>query len=794
MNKLIFSLLLAGTTLNLFAQQPDYKNPKLPVEKRVADLLKRMTLEEKVAQLQSTHAGRPKLTDVFFNNKKKLDSMYGNGVGMINPAFDETMEQTIERRNKLQNYLRTNTKLGIPVIFIDEAHHGLVQNKVDVFPHGIGLASSWDTALLTKIYDYVARQASSRGTRLVLAPVVDVIRDPRWGRTGECYGEDPFLNGVLGAAVVKGFQGSTNGIIAPNHVAATLKHFTGHGQPESGNNTGPANYSIRALREYHMEPFRYIVQHANPSCIMASYVEVDEIPSHANKWLLTDVLRKEWNYKGTVVSDWFGIDQLRDKHHIATDLKDAAMKAFNAGVNVDLPYGINYANLTQLVKEGKVSMKTLDDAVSNVLRVKFQMGLFEGKDIDVNEALAFNQKTEGRNLALKIAEESMILLKNEGHVLPIKKDQYKKIAIIGPFGNINLLGDYSGVPSKNVNILEGIRNKADNNTQVVYAQGCKITANGDSISQNNYQFIDSVKFSTKEENQRLIDEAVETAKNADFVVVAVGENEQFSREAWNNHPGDMTDLNLQSQQEDLVKAIAATGKPYMVYLMHGRPLTVNWIAQHAPAIVDGWFCGEEAGNAFANILFGDVNPSGKLTISIPRSIGQLPVYYNARPTSRFYDYVTEKNTPLYPFGYGLSYTTFEYSPVYLKKTKSFIDTTGRHEVKFVINRNESAEAEIDVTNSGNMKGDEVVQLYIHQKSGNSVVRPVKELKGFQRITLNPGEKKTVSFNITSELLKHWTADMKYEVEPGVYEIFISPNSYDKNALGVPLHMIELTVK
>jgi beta-glucosidase len=763
MNRILAAIFFT-TLISLHAFTQDYKNSKLPVEARVKDLLKRMTLEEKVAQLMSTHASRPKLTDQFFANSKKLDSMYVNGVGMINPAFDETMEQTIERRNKLQNYLRAKTRLGIPVIFIDEAHHGLVQNKVDVFPHGIGLASSWDTALLTQIYDYVARQASSRGTKLVLAPVVDVVRDPRWGRTGECYGEDPFLNGVLGSAVVKGFQGSTNGIIAPNHVAATLKHFTGHGQPESGNNTGPANYSLRALREFHMEPFRYIVEKSNPSCIMASYVEVDEIPSHANKWLLTDVLRKEWHYKGIVVSDWFGIDQLRDKHQIATDLKDAAMKAFNAGVNVDLPYGINYVYLTQLVKEGKVSMKTVDDAVANVLRVKFQMGLFEAKEIDVNEALAFNQKTEGRTLALKIAEESMILLKNDNNILPVRKGQYKKIAVIGPLGNVNLLGDYSGVPSKNVSILQGLRNKIGNNVEINYAQGCMLTKNADSVSQNNYQFIDKAIYPTREENQKLIDEAVNLANNSDFIVLVLGENEQFSREAWKDHPGDMTDLNLQSQQEDLVKAIDSTGKPYVVYLMHGRPLSINWVANNAPAIIDGWFTGEESGNAFANILFGDVNPSGKLTITIPRSIGQLPFFYNAKPTSHFYDYVTEKNTPLFPFGYGMSYTTFNYSkPVLNGRTIS-----------------------VEVKNNGSMKGDEIVQLYTHQKTGLSVVRPVKELKGFQRITLEPGQTKTVSFSITDELLKHWTADMKFAAEQGVYEIMIGKNSNDVQKIELPI--------
>jgi len=756
--------LLALLCLGLFATaytQP-YKDPKLPVEQRVKDLLGRMTLEEKVAQLQSTHAGRPKLTDEFFANTKKIDSMYGNGGGMINPAFDETMEQTIERRNKLQNYLRTKTRLGIPIIFIDEAHHGLVQRNADVFPHGIGLAASWDTSLLTTIYDYIARQSSTRGTSLVLSPVVDVTRDPRWGRTGETYGEDPFLCGIFGAAVVKGYQGSVTGKVAPHHVAATLKHFTGHGQPESGNNTGPANYSERALREFHMEPFRMIVKNARPACIMASYNEVAEIPSHANKWLLTTVLRNEWNYKGIVVSDWFGIDQLKQKHQFAADLKEATLKAIQAGVNIDLPYGINYVHLIALVKEGKVGMNVIDAAVSNVLRLKFEIGLFERKEIDVNEALAYNKKTEGRTLALKMAEESMILLKNKDNTLPIEKGKYKNIAVIGPFGKINLLGDYSGQPSRNVSILQGLKNKGVN---VSFAQGVKITANGDSISQNNYQFIDSVKFVSKEENQNLINEAVELAKRSDFIILAVGENEQFSREAWNNHPGDMIDLNLQSQQEELVKAIHALGKPYVVYLMHGRPLAINWIAQNAPAIVDGWYCGMEAGNAFANILFGDVNPSGKLTISIPRSVGQIPVNYNGKPTSRYYDYVTEKNTPLYPFGHGLSYTSFWYEPPSLQ---------GRT-------------VSVTVSNTGTRTGEEIVQLFIHQKSGNTVVRPVKELKGFKKIELNPGESKTVQFTLTDELLKHWTASMQFKVEPGEYEIMVGPNSQE-------LQKLTLTVK
>ena len=738
----------------------NYKDVTKSVDIRVCDLLNRMTLEEKIAQLKSTHAANPKLTNSFFRDSLLIDSLYGKGIGMVNPAFDETMEQTIERRNNLQAYLINKTRLGIPAIFIDEAHHGLTQRNVDVFPNGLGLASSWDSSLLRCIFDYVARQASSRGTNLVLAPVVDVARDARWGRTGECFGEDPFLNGVLGAVVVKGFQGTGDGFITPKHVGATLKHFTGHGQPEGGNNTGPANFSERALREIHMQPFKYIIQNSMPSCIMASYSEIDEIPSHANKWLLTTILRREWNYKGLVVSDWFGIDQLRDKHHIAGDLKEAALKAFQAGVDVDLPNGINYSNLIQLVKEGRVPIKAIDEAVTIVLRVKFQMGLFEWQPIALDSATLFDKNKEGRELALKAAERSMILLKNKSNLLPISMNQFNKIAVIGPFGSINLLGDYSGVPSRNVSILEGIKNKVGGSVKVYYAQGCRVTLNADSISQNNYQFIDLPKFPNAEDNRKLIAEAVELAQKSDFIVLAVGENEQFSREAWKDHPGDMTDLNLQSNQEDLVRAIAATDKPYIIYLVHGRPLSINWIAENAPAIVDGWYCGEEAGNAFANILFGNVNPSGKLTMTIPRSVGQLPIYYSSSPSTHYYEYVTEKNTPLYPFGFGLSYTSFSYSdPIVSWRADS---KTGRVVVK--------------VKNIGDRSGDEIVQFYIGQKTGNSVVRPIKELKGFKRISLSAGEEREVSFDFNSDVLRHFTSDMKFKFEGGNYEIFVGTSS------------------
>ncbi len=766
-----------------YAQQPAYKDPKQPIAKRVADLLSRMTLEEKVAQLQTMHAGRPKLDDKLFSNTAKLDSLYKNGMGMINPAFDETMETTITARNRLQDYMINKTRLGIPIIFIDEAHHGLVQRQVDVFPHGIGLSCSWDPALLEKIYTHAAKHARVRCTSLVLAPVLDVCRDPRWGRTGETLGEDPYLSGILGSAIVRGFQGSNNGTIAPEHVAATLKHFSAHGQSEGGSNQAPANFSLRVIREAHLEPFRLVVKNANPAGIMASYNEIDGMPSHANKWLLKDVLRKEWNYGGIVVSDWFGIDQLWNKHFIAADQKAAALKAFNAGVTTDLPYGVNYRHLGALVKENKINIKALDSEVAKILELKFRLGLFEQSPvIDVEKAKQNAAGTEGRQLALKIAEESMVLLKNApfgnapGNLLPLKKEQYKKIAVIGPMAAVNYLGDYSGLPCRNVSILEGIKNKAAG-AEVLYAKGCRITTNGDTISQNNYQYIDTVIFPSKEENEQLIEEAVKTAQQAEIVVLAIGENEQLSREAWGpNHFGDMADLRLQSQQEDLVKAIVATGKPVVVYLMHGRPLAIPWVVQNVPSIVDGWYMGEEAGNAFANILFGETNPSGKLTITYPRSTGQVPVFYNHKPSARFFSYVTEDKTPLFPFGHGLSYTTFKYSkprivlPAAPKKTGlASVSPGSTGEIYGTV--------EVDVTNNGSMKGDEIIQLYIHQKI-SSITRPVKELKDFARITLEPGQTKTVSFTIDAGKLAFWNADMQFAVEDGIFECMVGRSSVD----------------
>jgi beta-glucosidase len=747
-----------------------YTNTALPISQRVQDLLSRMTTTEKVAQLRSTWSAFPRINDAVLTDAHRMDSLFGQGIGMINPDFDNTLEQSIHYRNTIQDYLRTKTRLGIPAIFLDEAHHGLLAMQSDVFPTSIGLACSWDTLMTEQIYQFVARQASLRGTAMVLAPVIDVVRDPRWGRTGETFGEDPYLCGLMGSAVVRGFQGSNDGTIPAGHVAATLKHFTGHGESEGGVNQGPADFPVRILRTFHMEPFRLAVSRVHPAGIMPAYIEIDGIPCHANAWLLKEVLRKEWAYQGVVVSDWWAIDQLYQKHLVAADRRASALMAFNAGVTVDLPMGANYAELVGLLGEGRVDSAALDQAVGYVLTLKFKLGLFDRErsggistgagrgEISLAAARGVIGLPEARALALQAAEESMVLLKNDHQILPLRSGAYKKIAVIGPCAATNYLGDYSGVPVHNVSLLEGVRARVGTSAQVVYAKGVDLSLNGDTVSLNNFQYIDSLVLPTHEGNRRKIDSAVAVAQSADIIICAVGQNEQFSREAEApRHYGDVTTLDLPSDQDELVKALVATGKPVIVYLAHGRPLSINYIAEHAGAILDGWFTGEESGNAAAAILFGDVNPSGKLTVSVPRSVGQIPIYYNHKPSAQFLPYVTESNRPLYVFGYGQSYTTYRYSAVRLSSATMAADA--------------AVTVSVDVTNTGEMAGDEIVQLYIYQKM-SSVTRPVKELKDFSRVHLGVGETKSVSFRIDGGKLAVWGKDMHYTVEPGNFDIMV----------------------
>jgi beta-glucosidase len=763
---LLIATFTAATTF-VFAQSTKslpYKDAKLSPELRAKDLLNRMTLEDKIPQLIAVWDNQPnRFNAAFFADTAKVRSVFGQGVESVQPFFCG-IKETVELRNNIQKYLTEKTKWGIPALFVDEGQHGLMKPEATSFPMAIGLACSWDTNLFEQVYTVVAHEMRSRGGHHVLSPVIDVCRDPRWGRVEETYGEDPYLNGMYAIAAVKGLQGTTTGIVAPNHVAATLKHFCGHGQPEGGNNQAPANYSERTLREFHFPPFKMVIENANPVSVMPSYNEIDGKPSHDNNWLLQTVLRGEWNYKGMTVSDYNGIDELFEKHLVANDAKDAAMKAFNAGVQYEFPVPKCYPFLPELVKEGKVKLADIDTAVYRVLRLKFQLSLFDNPYIKVEDAIKVSKDGKSRELALKAAHESIVLLKNENNLLPIQKGKYKKIAVIGPNSNVALTGGYSGEPYQKVTILDGIKTKVGTGSEVLFAQGCKIVESV-GTSYENWKTND-IKFASRAENLKLIEEAVATAKQADIVVLAVGETEQLCREAWSKkHIGDNMTLDLIGEQEELVKAIVATGKPVIIYLMNGRPLSINYIAKNVPAIIEGWYMGQETGTAVADILFGDVNPSGKLTITVPKSVGQLPMYYNHKPSAQFNNYVSEDALPLYPFGFGLSYTNFTYSNLKFSTDK--------------IKAGESVVVSVDITNSGKVKGDEIAQLYIHKKVA-SVTRPVLELKGFERISLEAGQTKTVQFTVDKSKLAFWDYNMKFTVEPGEYEIFVGKSSVDLN--------------
>jgi beta-glucosidase-like glycosyl hydrolase len=737
----------------------DYKNSQLPIDKRVADLLKHMSLEEKVAQLMGLwNGGVEDFSDEVLNDPLKMRETFGKGCNSIHPAA-LGVKETVEVRNKIQKYLIEETLLGIPVLFVDEGQHGIMRPDSTVFPQAIGLACSWDTLLFEEIYNVIALEMRSRGTHVALSPVIDICREPRWGRVEETYGEDPYLSGVLGCAAVKGFQGSTNGSIDERHVAATLKHLVGHGQPEGGQNQGPANYSMRVLLDFHILPFKMCIDNVKPIAVMPSYNEIDGIPSHANKWLIKDLLRTELGFKGIVVADYYAIDQLFLKEYVAEDAKDAARIAFNTGVQFEFPQANLYKFLPELLEEDQIKQEDIDTAVAQALKLKFELGLFENPYIDAENAENVSKNPEHKELALIAARESIVLLKND-NLLPIPKDKYKKIAVIGPCARDLFFGGYSGEPFEKVSILEGITKKVGNNAEVVFAQGCKLTTNT-STSFLNWK-CDEIKFASREENLELIKEAVIVAEEADLIILAIGENDHLCREAWSkSHIGDNMTLDLFGEQNELVDSLVQLGKPIVAYLMNGRPLSVNNLVEKIPAVIEGWYMGQETGTAAADIIFGDVNPSGKLAITIPKSVGQLPIYYNHKPGAQFLNYISQDINPLFHFGFGLSYTSFEFSKPLLEKNN--------------ININESTKVSVDVKNTGRLTGDEVVQMYIRDKV-SSVTRPVKELKGFQRISLKPGETKTVTLEITPDKLAFHNIDMEFVVEPGEFEIMVGNSS------------------
>ncbi|GFZ90292.1 MULTISPECIES: glycoside hydrolase family 3 N-terminal domain-containing protein [Sphingobium] len=763
------SLLAAAPAAAKGRGGPLYKDASAPNDLRVRDLLARMTLEEKVGQIIALWATKADIMDDLTFSPAKASKAYPDGFGQITRPSDRrgvpngstqaggvgarwrTPADTVAFITAVQKWATEETRLGIPVLFHEEALHGLMATEATMFPMAIGLAGSFDRQLMEEVHSVIAREVRARGVHLALSPVVDIARDPRWGRIEETFGEDPYLCAEMGVAAVRGLQGESSRI-GPDKVMATLKHMTGHGQPQSGENIAPAPISERELRENFFPPFREVVKRTGIAAVMPSYNEIDGVPSHQNRWLLNDILRGEWRFDGAVVSDYGAVHELDSIHHVQPDPEAAARAALRAGVDCELPDGQTYRTLVEQVRAGKVPLEAVDLACTRMLMLKFRAGLFENpwprKD---HERLTGN--AEARALALKAAHRSIVLLGNDG-TLPLTPGAHRRVAVIGPNAAIARLGGYSSVPRQTVSLLEGVQAKLRGKAEVVHAQGVFITRSEDRSA-------DEVLLADPAENRALIAQAVEVAKTADIVLLAIGDTEQTSREGFaKNHLGDRTSLDLLGEQNALFAALKATGKPVVVCAINGRPPSYPMVADGANALLECWYPGQEGGTAMADILFGDVNPGAKLPVTVARDAGQIPIFYNRKPSARR-GYVFEDISPLFPFGFGLSYTHFEFGPPRLSSPR--IGTGGEVTV------------EVDVRNAGQRAGDAVVQLYVRDQTA-SVTRPIRELKGFERITLAPGESRAVRMTLGPAAFALWNLDMEEVVEPGLFDVMTGPDS------------------
>ena len=765
------------------AAGPLYKDARAPIPARVADLLKRMTLAEKVAQMRAVWSGKGDMLSGLAFDAAKASRNFPDGIGALARPSDKrgvpgvgeasggsrdrwrTPAQTVEFINALQRWAMEGTRLGIPVLVHEESLHGYMATDATSFPQAIALAGTFDPDLMRRVNAKIAAEMRARGVFYTLSPVVDITRDPRWGRVEETYGEDPYLAGEMGVAAIEGLQGPGKFERLPkDRVFATLKHMTGHGQPESGTNAGPAVNGRRDLRENFFKPFREIVRRTSLGAVMPSYNEIDGIPSHANTWLLGEVLRGEWGFDGVISSDYNGVDQLASLHNVAADNADAARQALAAGVDSELPDGDAYATLVDQVAAGTVDQASIDRAVSRILTFKMRAGLFDNPYGDAALTARITGDAEGRALALEAAQKSMCLLKNDNAVLPLDPARMGGVAVIGPNADIVRFGGYSSVPKQSVTILEGLRAAAPA-ADIVSAQGVFITTSDD-------RSVDEIELFPRERNLKLIEQAVEVARGSDTIILAIGDTEQTSREGFAvNHLGDRDNIDIVGEQNALVDAMAALGKPLVVCAVNGRPPSWPDVVDKADAVLECWYSGQESGTAIAHALLGLINPGAKMPITVARNVGQLPFFYNHKPSARR-GYLFADKAPLFPFGHGLSYTTFAVSAPRPSKTSFGLD--------------EPVECTVEVTNTGTRQGDEVVQLYVTQ-SDLSVTQSVLELKGFERIALAAGETKTVSFSIPPRELAIWNRDMEETNEPGPLAL-----SAGSSSTGLSTVQVEIT--
>lgn len=761
--------------------QPVYRDPSQSIAKRVNDLLQRMTLEEKVAQMQTIWHQRQALeSDSGEFVAANAQAILGEGIGQIarpsenkdQASTNKTPDQTVRFVNDAQHWLMENTRLGIPAIFHEEALHGHAARDATSFPQAIALASTFNPELVRALSAIAAAEVRARGGTQALTPVLDVARDPRWGRFEETMGEDPYLVAALGVASVEGLQGAIKGVIPADKVIATLKHMAGHGEPSGGLNTAPTPVGERALREVFLFPFEAAVKVAGARSVMASYNEIDGVPSHANGEMLRDILRGEWGFDGVLVSDYYAIDELITRHHLTDSKAEAARIALEAGVDLEMPNPDAYQKLPELVKAEKIDAALIDQAVGRILHEKFLLGLFDAPYVETARASKLIGNAKHVALAQQAAEQAITLLKNKDNLLPLDLGRLDSIALIGPHVHETLLGGYSDVPHSTVSVLQGVTDYVGDRARVSYAQGTLITRDNwpvdyDSAAANTRSKqrwnINEVELAAPEDTQGMIEEAVQAAQKSSVAIVVVGENEAVCREAWNDkHLGDSASLKLVGEQQALVDAVLATGTPTVVVLQNGRPLAISEIAERAPAIIEAWYLGQNTGAALARMLFGDVNPSGKLPVSIPRSVGHIPAYYNHKPAAKR-GYAFAETEALYPFGHGLSYTDFAYDELAVDDGNA--TAGGDVRISFTL------------TNSGKVAGTETVQLYVRDQSA-SVTRPVKELKGFQRVSLSPGQRARVSFTLPINLLGFYDARMRYVVEPGAMGVMLGSSSVD----------------
>lgn len=847
----------------------DYRNPKLPVEERVNDLLSKMSLEEKVRQMDM-YKGEFFVDGQHFSVEKAKNKIGNLGVGAIHDLYPESANTV----NEIQKFIIESNRWGIPALIMEEMLHGYMAEGSTAFPMNIGLGATWDTELLKKVGEVIGTEARAHGVHFGLGPNLDIGLEPRWGRIAETFGEDVYLVGELGTAMVQGLQGEN--LASNRSIIAEPKHFAVHGIPQAGGNSSPALVGERAARESFLPSFQKTFQKGGALGTMCAYSELDGIPCASNHWLLTEVLRNEYGFKGIVVSDLGAIKYLQTTHNVSDSPKESIRQAVSAGVDMqfyDFSNEFWQDTLIELIKEGQLSMKAIDRAAGGVLRLKFMLGLFENPYTSEQLIKERFHSEEHQKIALEAALKSIVLLKNQDELLPLNKN-VKSIAVIGPNADQSRLGGYAVKNKVGTTVLQGIKQAVGTNTRVHYEEGVPLIVKGQIIP-SEYLFVPDgsgnglkgeyfnnrnlqgepalVRIDSKLgfdwpwspgtgveddnfsirwtgfiksdetfdgwlglssddgirmwlDDQLVIDNwrkgstnivttpkkieagrkykvriemweggwgarahlrwnrekvdfqpAIDLVGKSDVAIVVLGESKELVEEN-----RDVASLELHGLQNEFIQAIQQTGKPVVCVLLNGRPLSINWIQDNVPAIVEAWFPGELGGKAVAQVLFGDYNPSGKLPVTFPRSVGQLPIYYNQKP-SAIHRYVSENENPLYTFGHGLSYTTFEYSDIKVDASE--------------IQKNENAVVTVTVKNNGNLNGEEVVQLYINDVY-SSVTTPEKTLKGFKRIFLNKGETKKISFTLTPEDLAIWNKKMENVVEPGKFEVMIGGNSTD----------------